>query len=263
MLKLLIADDEEDIRKGIRNNVDWEANGIIICGEAEDGDEALGIIKEKNPDILIIDIRMPGTNGLEVLEAIYTSRRSIRSIILSGYDDFTYAQKAIKLGASDYLLKPCRSKDILESVLKIKAKIEAEKERTQSTGQSNGKQIEVNTTVSGTSDTINTVKTGNKVISCALKFIEENFEKDLTLEMVSQKVFVNPKYLSTLFKQVVGENFVDYIQKVRVEKACELLKDISLKTYEVAYKVGYIDDKYFCQIFKKIKGITPGQYRVI
>lgn len=64
-----------------------------------------------------------------------------------------------------------------------------------------------------------------------------------------------------LFKQSTGENFVDYVQKVRVEKACELLKDVRLKTYEVAYKVGYADDKYFCQIFKKIKGLTPGQYR--
>lgn len=527
MLKLLIADDEEEIRKGIRCNVDWEANGISVCGEAEDGDETLTLIEELNPDVVVIDIKMPGISGLEVLEALVSSCSTVRSVILSGYDDFTYAQKAIRLGASDYLLKPCRSRDILGAVLKIKAELDAEKSKNDVLAQleaqfnanipllkekllinlltnktlvdketlnnfqlfniqlmpasltvfalkindfsvyiqnhsycevefalfsiknlaleilqvefccesltndnnivfianvdkhktsdlfqqleavrssikenlgflvsigigrsysdlesaSNSyiealKSIElsflfapgiiidydeiqkienpntmyplneekniINSILAGDksesesrldayvfallknnsskefiqkscyalilslyhlcleknlvpdgifgcnissldeilhldtldqtrerikaiiielSEAIASAKTGNKLISLTIQFIEENYEKDLTLETVSQKVYVHPKYLSTLFKQVVGENFVDYIQKVRVEKACELLKDIRLRTYEVANKVGYTDNKYFCQIFKKIKGLPPSQYR--
>lgn len=526
MIKLLIADDEENIRKGIRNNVDWEDNGIVVCGEAEDGDEALRLIHETNPDIIVIDIKMPGTSGLDVIEALYSVNHPAKSIIISGYDDFSFAQKALKLGALDYLLKPCRSRDILESVLKIKTEIELERTRkdvfdrfksqfnanlpmlkekiltnildnrvvinkqllntfqlfrikllpdaivvlvikiieftaycknhsckdtellllsiksiiseTLQTDfrcetleydnnivviinmekdelcrliqlceiiKSNIKEslgfpisigigracsnlesvsnsyyealksaelsfimgpevtiqydkikeidkdntvyplneeknimnaigagkiedlrkrldeyisllLEYNSTeyiqksclalilslyhlclekniipedIFGCSfssldeilhydtldkikdklldiiikltEAINAFKTSNKSISLALKFIEENYEKNLTLETIAQKVFVNPKYLSTLFKQVVGENFVDYIQRIRIEKACEMLKDVRLKIYEIAYKVGYTDDKYFCQVFKRIKGLTPGQYR--
>ncbi len=80
----------------------------MLWGEAEDGDEALRLIDETNPDIILIDIRMPGANGLEIIEALSASNRSIKSIVVSGYDDFTYAQQALKAGASDYLLKPCR-----------------------------------------------------------------------------------------------------------------------------------------------------------
>lgn len=83
----------------------------------------------------------------------------------------------------------------------------------------------------------------------------------MNLETVSSKVYITPGYLSLLFKQKLGINFIDYLHKVRIIKACELMKDLHLKTYEVAYKVGFIDEKYFSQLFKKYTSMTPTQYK--
>jgi two-component system, response regulator YesN len=528
MIKLLIVDDEEEIRSGIRDIIDWESNDICVCGEASNGVEALKLIDELSPDILLIDIRMPVKNGLEVIEAIAERKLSVRSIVLSGYDDFSYAQKSMKFGASDYLLKPCRPQEILDTVLKVKASIELEnnkkkvyenlkihfnktlpvlkekyltrmitpeKKRLDKVQEdfldlqiglelksfaviveridrfsvlcesNNSKDIElfkfavkniteeilgaeykcevfeynndlvtivnvynqecistisalandIKTNISKLlgfsvsigigryyedinnihlsynealksieavffmgpdsvikyedifdcfeseacypvneekeilqciklgnteklvlaldeffnalcpekllkdhlirsctalalslyhlciemnietgntfshnfsflseiqklenleqlkiklyklsetiAEKVNSKKGGNKIIDSALKFINENYSSDLSLETVAKNVYITSGYLSLLFKQVVGVNFVDYLHKVRIEKACETLKNFRFKTYEVSSKVGYSDEKYFTQIFKKYTGMTPTQYR--
>ncbi|HBE79421.1 MAG TPA: hypothetical protein DDW65_16850, partial [Firmicutes bacterium] len=100
-----------------------------------------------------------------------------------------------------------------------------------------------------------------KVVNNALQYIEENFAEDLSLESVAQKVFVSSGYLSTLFKQVLQKNFVDCFHEIRIQKAKERLHDSHAKIYEIAIEVGYKDEKYFSQIFKRITGMTPNQYR--
>lgn len=126
MYKLFLVDDEIDLIEGIRSSIDWTFYDIEICGEADNGITALEKILLLNPDIIIMDIRMPKMNGLELLQNITSHKLKSKCIILSGYDDFSYAKKAIELNASNYLLKPCRPKDILESVLDIIKVIEKE-----------------------------------------------------------------------------------------------------------------------------------------
>lgn len=129
MINLLIADDEIEILEGIRSVIDWEEHDIKICGEASDGKSALELIYKLSPEVILMDIRMPKLTGLQVLEEIQKNNLNTKCIILSGYDDFYYAQEAINLKAADYLLKPCQPNDILESVLRVKKAIEAEKLR--------------------------------------------------------------------------------------------------------------------------------------
>lgn len=126
MYKLFLVDDEIDLVEGIRTSIDWNHYDIEICGEADNGVTALGKILLLKPDIIIMDIRMPKMNGLELLQNITSHKLKSKCIILSGYDDFSYAKKAIELNACNYLLKPCRPRDILESVLDIIKIIEKE-----------------------------------------------------------------------------------------------------------------------------------------
>lgn len=93
MIKLLIVDGEVEIRKGIRNKIDWQGNGIIVCGEAANGREAINVINGFRPDVLLVDIRMPVMNGLELVEYLSANNPDIKSVILSGHDDFSYARK--------------------------------------------------------------------------------------------------------------------------------------------------------------------------
>lgn len=129
MYKLLIADDETEILEGLRTIIDWEGSGIELCGEACNGLEALEMIHSLSPDIVIMDIRMPLLDGLELLARIAKEDFQLKCIILSGYDDFYYAQRAIDLKAANYLLKPCRPDDILEAVLKAKVELEEEQQQ--------------------------------------------------------------------------------------------------------------------------------------
>ncbi len=529
VLKILIVDDETEIREGILNSISWEKHGFAVAGLADNGREALRIINEEKPDLMLLDIRMPVMNGLEVLEKLAEEGLSLKVIILSGYDDFNYCQQALRFGASDYLLKPCHPNKILEVLIKLKEQIATEEEQADQwdfllqkfqenlpilrenllmslfsnkpldnksalvrwnlyqmginpnnmglalvkidhqdkLASCSLKELELNKlslfqqieaamkknpalksvinffydkivilwnieeetsdifslrmeqlrqivannmsftitiglgepaanltelhnaldsalfalehgfwegynriinyheinednfnqnqdlvqeenlivhcirtndpeklesalqsffanlTIPGKNSKeylqkmitalicsvyhvclergINTdsffgpnlaildelprietlqelherillcfkqiielhplQKTQWKIVSQAVTYIEEHYAEDLNLENIANVVFVSPGYLSTIFKQVLQKNFVDYLTEVRIEKAKELLKNYHLKIYEISVLVGYKDEKYFSQIFKKGSGMTPNQYR--
>lgn len=126
----MIVDDEERARNGIRTLIDWNAHDIEIIAEARDGAEALEWMEKIHVDILLTDIRMPEMDGLALIEQVSQSYPAVKCIIMSGYDEFEYAQKAMSVGASHYLLKPSRRQEILDLVLLLTQEIE--KERLQS-----------------------------------------------------------------------------------------------------------------------------------
>ncbi len=117
MIKVLIADDELLVRVGLKTTIDWEKNGFTIVGEAASGKEAVELFDQCDPDILITDIRMPIMDGLELIQTLQQKKPALKSIILTHYDDFNYAHKAIKLGASEYILKHNLSSDELLKIL--------------------------------------------------------------------------------------------------------------------------------------------------
>ncbi|WP_214628214.1 response regulator [Paenibacillus agaridevorans] len=116
MFRVVIADDEYDIRQGLKHVIDWYGEDFVIVGEAEDGDEALELYKKERPNLLITDIKMPGLNGLQLSRAVKELDENAKIIILSGYDDFAFAKEAIQYGVSSYLLKPV-DEDELRAVL--------------------------------------------------------------------------------------------------------------------------------------------------
>jgi two-component system response regulator YesN len=122
-ITLLIADDEASIRNGLSTVVPWEEFGIMIVGKAQNGEEAYDIIKKCHPDIVITDIRMPGMSGLEMMEKVKQENIHTNFIILSGYGDFQYAQKAIQLGAKNYFLKPIKIDELVTEIRNIKETI--------------------------------------------------------------------------------------------------------------------------------------------
>lgn len=106
LYKVFLVEDEIVIREGIRERIDWQAHGFEFCGEAPDGEIALPMIQSLKPDILITDIKMPFMNGLELTCIVHETMPEVRTVILSGHDEFEYAHEAIKLGVVEYLLKP-------------------------------------------------------------------------------------------------------------------------------------------------------------
>lgn len=126
MYKLILAEDEEDVREGIIAQIDWEKYGFELVEQAENGREAAEVVDRLLPDVVVTDIQMPFMNGLQLAEWIRSRHPNTKIIILTGFDEFEYAQKAIKLQIDEYILKPFSSQELIDVLLKVRAVIEAE-----------------------------------------------------------------------------------------------------------------------------------------
>ena len=127
MIKLFLVEDEIVMRDGIKSQIDWKKEDIEFAGEASDGELAYPMILETKPDILLTDIKMPFMDGLELSALVRKELPETRIIILSGYDEFSYAQRAVSLGVTEYLLKPLPPEELLGCIRKVKKEIEQEK----------------------------------------------------------------------------------------------------------------------------------------
>lgn len=124
---VFLVEDEIVAREGIRDNVDWAANGFVFCGEAPDGELALPQLETLKPDLLVTDIRMPFMDGLQLWRLVRERLPQTKIMIISGYDEFGYAQQAIKLGVAEYLLKPISTQDVSAALQRIAAQFDQER----------------------------------------------------------------------------------------------------------------------------------------
>jgi two-component system, response regulator YesN len=126
MYKLMLVDDEQDVREGVVQEIDWQACGFEVIEIAENGQEALELMEKQVPDIVVTDIQMPFMNGMQMSELIREKYPMTKIIILTGHDEFEYAQKAVKLHIDEYVLKPFSSQELMQAILKVKDRMDAE-----------------------------------------------------------------------------------------------------------------------------------------
>src|SRR5512136_1350040 len=131
LYKVFFVEDEIVTREGIRDNVGWLAHGFEFSGEAPDGEMALPLLQTVKPDVLITDIRMPFMDGLQLSQIVQDRMPATKIIILSGHDEFEYAQKAIKLGVFEYLLKPVSVQDLHNVLRKVASELDRERDEQQ------------------------------------------------------------------------------------------------------------------------------------
>lgn len=247
MYKVLIVDDEYEIRKGISNYFPWNETGFEVIGEAENGREALKIIQKKHVDVVLCDIKMPVMTGIQLVQVLYEQHKNVKVVFLSAYKDFEYAKKALVFGVRDYIVKPTKYKDLLNVFIKIKHELDMEQIDNQK-----------NETIKD--EDVENLHYHDKVIITIKDIVRNNYQ-NVTLQDVAEKVNMSTSYLSKYFKMKTGENFSDYLFRVKMEKARELLMDIRYKTYEVSELVGYTSPKNFTRSFKKYYGQNPRDFR--
>lgn len=394
MYKVLIADDEEIIRRGIAHFLKKDPD-IQVVAQAEDGEMALEQAMEYHPDLLFVDINMPFLNGLDFIEKLKTVQPDALILVITGYDDFKYAQKALRLGVFDYLLKPIMEDTFYEALGKAKDQLghrqkqaqylewaralveknrpaliaeflegwldgrftEAEiQERISALGlelpepvgvtlvhlenkdnaeiggewdedllfyaaenmanevfqtlrpvstcrnsagelvlltagepravwEAAGEQLKhllqthlpvdvflarrlgdtlqgLPAAYEGASEDLRTLLETPQLVRDAKKYIEENFAREeFSLTEAADYTHVSPQHLSRVFRQSTGITFMDYITRVRIRRAIELLRDDDHKMYEIAEAVGYSSQHYFSSAFKKVLGVSPMEYK--
>ena len=243
MLKVLIVEDEEMIRKGIVLTVDWAALDCVVVGEAANGVQGLEAARRLEPSLIVTDLKMPQMDGIEMLTALRAEGCTAYVIILTAYDNFAYAQSALRLGAVDYLLKPFHDGDLENAVTRIQQRRQPAAEATPIGAARKGDK--------------------SKYVLEAMDYISKHYnEPDISVGTVAQSLNISEGYLSHTFKKETDYTLLNYLTRYRIHKAMELLKDCRVKVYEVAEQVGYRDIAYFSATFKKYAGISPSEYQL-
>lgn len=247
MLKVLIADDEYDIRIGLCNLEEWGLCGFEVVGTCTNGLEAYKMFKEIRPHLLVVDIKMPVMDGIELLKKVREIDSEVAVIILSGYDDFEYAKEAIRYSASSYLLKPVDTGELLEELNKISAFLPKAQDAT----------LIAKGTAAGNPPLEKKID-----IQKVLNFIKLHFREDINLTYIAKrKFFFHPYYLGKLIKKETGYRFNDYLNMLRVEYAKKLLVGTEIPIKEISEKTGYKYLDHFYRTFKKYLDMNPGDYR--
>lgn len=250
--KALIVDDEKPVRIAIEKLADWKKYNIESVSMASNGREAYEQMTKESPDIIFMDICMPIMNGLEFLELAKEEYPDSQFIIVSGYDDFSYAQKALRFGATDYLLKPVEGSTINMAIEHALVKIDAARQdRSLLSGDDSAGSFE---------DTPNP-ESSESIADSIKSYIDDNYPENIRITMFSDKYFFSKEYLSRLFKQSFGYSIYEYVLKVRMENAAILICDEDIKIQDVGNKVGFSDNNYFSKAFKNYYNISPTEYR--
>ena len=243
MYKLMIVDDEKAMCEILAEIIDWEELGVKVVDTCKNGLEAYESARKLHPDIMLTDIRMPGMNGIELIERLTEEGEKIRFILLSAYGEFEYARRAMKYNVKHYLLKPCNEEQILQAVSEICGEL-------------------VRMNVSG--QTLELKQQYSEVTRKVLGIVEEELARDeLSLKWIAEnRLFMNVDYISRKFLSDTGQKFSTYLNAFRINKARELLiSHEHSNMYDIADLVGYGNNpRYFSQIFKRVTGFTPTEY---
>ncbi len=251
-LRILIADDEYFIRKRIIKIIDWEELNLDLVGEVDNGLDSIEILKEKQVDIAILDIKMPRLNGLDVAKYISENCPDTQIIILSGYSDFEYARTAINYSVLQYLVKPVEAKTLnsclrkaIKNIYKIKPELEVST-------------LEKAESKKSTYERPSDARLVNKIC----KYIDENFkDSSLTVNKLANDFSLHPSYINSVFKKSTDISILSYINHKRLEHSKSLLSNTDLSIKEVALRSGFNDGFYFSKKFKSKYGINPSKFR--
>ncbi|MBP1756921.1 MAG: two component transcriptional regulator, AraC family [Firmicutes bacterium] len=237
MYSLVIVDDEEKILEGISELFPWNNIGFQVVARFLDARSALSYIENNPVNVVMTDISMPDMNGIELIKELERFP-DINIVLFSSYKDYEYMRAAIQFGIFDYLLKPIRYDELVTCFEKIRVKLDAK-------------------------NIVEVVKPKtyyNEIIMRVDDYLRNNYQK-ASLEGAAEAVGLSPNYLSKIYKEKSGCGFLERLNRIKMEKACELLMDPSYKHYEIAFYVGYDNPKNFSRAFKAHFNVSPMDYR--
>lgn len=248
---ILVVDDEPRTRQGIRQTLEVWAAGRYIVETADNGIDARDRLLQGRVHLLITDVRMPEVSGLDLIRSLEGEVRKPVIIVISGYAEFEYVQQALRLGAVNYLLKPLDKVELVQ-VVEAALKQEEEQQRHEKLEKLvDHKLMEIDPDTAGMGEPVKE----------ALAYVEQHLHEQLSMAEVAGMIHLNASYFSVLFKEQTGVSFSEYLSRLRIQRAKELLLQTRLPIGEIGERVGYRTDKYFIKVFKSLEAISPSRYR--
>jgi two-component system response regulator YesN len=251
MLKILIAEDEDIIRKGLVFTIDWLSMDCVVVAEAVDGEDGLQKIIEFKPDVVITDIKMPKLDGIEMVRR-GLEHVKFKSIILTSYTEFEYAKKAIELKAYEYLVKPIDENKMIEVIQGLHDQLDMNREaefvlenlKNPSAKKDLNYYMQLDNTESG-------------YVAKTIEMMKDKYMEKIGIESISEELGVSASYLSRKFKEVTDHSFLDLLNAYRVQQAIKLLNTGRYRVYEISDLTGFSDYKHFCTVFKRYTSMSP------
>lgn len=235
MYRALVADDEQNIREGLSSWIEECGLNIQVVAQAKDGEEAVSLFEKNNCDLVLMDINMPKQNGLKCIEQIKKLKEDVRIIIISSYDNFSYAQKAISLKVDSYILKPIDEENLLEVLKGCLCSLDEMR-----------------------GNAIKKEKSSKDIVD----YIHRHYQDShLSSEMIEKEFGLSRTTLYNLMKSITDKSLNEYITMIRLRQASLLLTNTDNTLKEIALLCGYSDPFYFSRVFKKQMGISPSEYK--
>ena len=253
MYKVLVADDEIIERKVLCKLIRKQFGDVCEVFEAKSGREAIAMFQQEQIQIAILDIEMPGYNGLEAAKVMREQNEHCVILFLTAFSEFSYAKQAIAVKAMDYILKPYEEKEILfavEEAMRL-AIANPQAKISQDTGveidelPEDGEELRM-----------------SKVKEIIETYIKNHYAEDVSMYDMAKRLNYSEGYFCKLFKQCFRVNFTSYLSEFRMEKAKELLQDPLMNIKDIGRMCGYGDSNYFARVFKRSTGFTPSEYRI-
>lgn len=245
MYRVVLIDDEKIIVDGLTRVIKWADYNCEVVGAAYDAAGGAALIRRLKPHIVFTDIKMPDQDGLTMLAGLKSEFPEMQIAVLTGYRDFNYAQEAIKLGVTRFLLKPSKMDELHEALSAMKERLDKLPPDA----------------AAGEDEPCLDRHAGSFIVNQATAYIEEHYAQKLTLQEVADKCYVSQWHLSKLINKYTGNTFYELLNNVRIEKAKTLLNDPKLKIGDIVDMVGYSDAARFSRVFKRIVGVSANEYR--
>ena len=242
---MVLIDDEKIIVDGLTRVIKWADYNCEVVGAAYDAAGGAALIRLLKPHIVFTDIKMPDQDGLTMLAGLKSEFPEMQIAVLTGYRDFNYAQEAIKLGVTRFLLKPSKMDELHEALSAMKERLDKLPPDA----------------AAGEDEPCLDRHAGSFIVNQATAYIEEHYAQKLTLQEVADKCYVSQWHLSKLINKYTGNTFYELLNNVRIEKAKALLNDPKLKIGDIVDMVGYSDAAHFSRVFKRIVGVSANEYR--
>jgi len=227
MIKAIVIDDERASFSVIEYLLNSLCMPIKLAGFFNSGENGWNAIETMNPDIVFLDIQMPGMNGIDIMNRIKNKYKGeIKVIIVTAYDYFEYAQAAIRLGAKDILLKPIDQKQFADAI----------------------------------ENALGYHFTDNELFNSMVEYVNSNYSGEIILKECAKDFHTSPQQISRLFKKYLNKSFISYVNEIRINEAKNLLRSSKFSIKEVAFKIGYNNLNHFYKNFNKQVGMTPKEY---
>lgn len=248
MYKVILIDDEPWALYALEHSIDWEKKGFQVVATANNGEEGFELINREKPDAVFTDICMDDCSGIDLLKRARDHNILSEFIIVSAYDEFSYAKEAIYYGVFDYILKPIEEVDGYKLLERLSKQLSIKNEYK--------KKLEEELLFENRQEYV------NPNFEILLEYVDTHFREDLTLSFLAEKFYLNTSYICVLFKKMKKDTFTGYLNHIRMKEARKLLLTTNDTTAMIAEAVGYRDYYYFNKVFKKEFGMTPRQCRM-